>query len=145
MPTEAQREKVRFDTGYDTGDGGGLPDATIDTLYEDATTLWVGNTAAIEAQVRLDVIDNLLMQASKRVNYRQNQSSENAGDIFEHLYKMRAKFQKAIDDETTTASAAVAFGGLRRSTPKTIVVPDDYTFPATGNEDISRIGGETGS
>jgi len=140
MATEEQRERVRFDTGYDSGDGGGLSDAVIDGLYTDAAALW-GTSTAIEAQVRLDVIDNLLMQAAKRVDYSQNESSEKMGQVFDHLYKAREKFQKALDLETSVASAAVMFGGLRRYNKHNIQVPDDHSFPF-GNRDISRFEGD---
>lgn len=140
MATDAQRERVRFDTGYDSGDGGGLSNAVIDGLYTDAATLWT-SSAAIEAQVRIDVIDNLLMQAAKRTDYSQNESVEKSGQIFDHLWKAREKFQKALDLETTVASAPVMFGGLRRYNKKTIQVPSDYEFP-NGNKDLSRFEGE---
>lgn len=143
MPTDAQRDAVRFDTGYDAGTSGGLSDAIIDTLYSRAETLWgSGATSAIEAQVRLYVVDNLIMQAAKRTDYSQNESSEKSSQIFDHLYKMRDQFQKLLDLETTVSSAPVMMGGLRRYNKQSIEVPDDHQFPVDSNRDLSRFEGD---
>lgn len=140
--SDDQRDFIRFKTGYETGSGSALTDAMFTLLETEEESIWGTNTNAVVAAVGLDVVDNLLMQAAKRNDYKQNQSTESAGQIFDHLHKARKFFSDALDVATDGLMPAVQFGGLRRYNKKTIEVPNDYRFPPTGNRDLSRFEGE---
>lgn len=134
MPTESQRERVRFDMDMD---GEALPNSTIDLAYEWAGEDYPGNDRAIHAQVRVIIVDRLWMAAAKRNDYEQNESVEKAGQLFDHLEKVRKKFQGVIDEVLSETTVAVNFGGLRRYNQRLVEYPDDYPF-FPPNWDVSR-------
>lgn len=117
MSTALQRSRLRDDIGADSTT---LPDAEADAIYVEAGESY-SVTASIDAAARVIAIRRLLASSAKLTTYRQNNSSENASDIFSHLQGLLALWQgeldKAIAGGSTVGSAR--FGGMRRK-PKVI-------------------------
>lgn len=135
MPTDAQRDAVRYDLSASSSV---MPDTEIDLLYDRSTALYSGNDEAIEAKVRLLAIRAILISAAKMVDYTQNQSSEKLGQVFDHLYKIRTIFADDLLIALSDAGVSVNYGGLRRKPSRIIESPnDDPMFPFEGN-DVSR-------
>ena len=111
MATTSQRDRLRSDLGLTCYE---LPDALADQYYTWGQDDYPDNAAAAGATTRLIVIDNLLAQAAKRTDYRQNQSEEKLSQLFEHLRALRKIYTDALDDALNAGSTWVMFGGLRR-------------------------------
>lgn len=134
MPTNDQRDAVRFDLD---ADGASLPDSTINMLYSRAEGLHGTNSAAVESQVRLYVVERLWAAAAKRNDYTQNESSEKASQIFSNLEKLRKRYADELEDAINGVVSSVNYGGLRRYNQRLVEFPDDY--PARRlNVDVSR-------
>ncbi|HRF96733.1 MAG TPA: hypothetical protein PLZ51_16110, partial [Aggregatilineales bacterium] len=93
-----------------------LSDAEIDLMWAEAEALYpahVDNRQLIFAAVRLEGWRNLMVQASKRVDYRQNQSEEKMSQLLKNMETIEARFKKAFDTLLTTATMpAVKWGGI---------------------------------
>lgn len=95
MPLDADQ---LTDFRGDIGDTNSVfSDAELQRLYARASDDY--NTAVVGA------IDQLIASASKFADYTQNQSQEKKSQIFEHLLKLRAIWQKKVDDAAAVAAA----------------------------------------
>jgi hypothetical protein len=108
MPTELQRERLRADLDADPN---ALTDAEVDDAFARAETEYPGNASAIEAGARIVAIQQLLSGAAKRVDSRQNASSEQASQLFDHLLRLRLIY---VGDLKVALGAAAQWGKLRR-------------------------------
>lgn len=117
MATELQRNRLRDDIGADATT---LPDAEADAIYVEAGETYTV-AASIDAATRVIAIRRLLASSAKLTSYRQNNSSENASDIFGHLKDLLDLWQSNLDKAVTAGSAvgAARFGSMRRK-PKAI-------------------------
>lgn len=92
MASETQRERFRRyfnDTGETV-----FTDDEIDAIFEEVAEFVTDNDRLTMVEARLAGLDMLLMDASKRVSYKQNASSENQSDIFKALKEMRGTLEK---------------------------------------------------
>ncbi len=108
MPTEIQRERLRADLDADEA---ALTDAEIDDAFARAEMEYPGNASAIEAGARIVALQQLISGAAKRVNHRQNASSEQAAQLFDHLLRLRLIY---VGDLKVALGAAAQWGKLRR-------------------------------
>jgi hypothetical protein len=108
MPTELQRERLRADLDADES---ALTDADVDDAFARAEAEYASNTHAVEASVRIVAIHQLLSGAAKRVDSRQNASSEQASQLFDHLLRLRTIYVSALH---SALGSGVQWGGLRR-------------------------------
>lgn len=117
MAEELQRNRLRADIGADATT---LPDAEADEIFVEAGESYT-DAGAIKAATRVIAIRRLLASSAKLTTYRQNNSSENASDVFKHLKDLLSLWQGELDDASAAASTvgAARFGGLRRK-PKLI-------------------------
>lgn len=141
MPTDAQRDAIRYDLEVDASS---MPNSEIDILYTRAEARYGAGTLATEDYVRIIAIRRLLAGAAKRTDYRQNQSEDKLSQIFQALKQLLQFYREELDLAINGERAAVRFGGLRRFNQKLFEFPDDWDFPpttsvATNIEDVSRL------
>jgi hypothetical protein len=87
-----------------------LPDADANALFVEAAETY-SNAASAAAYTRALAIQGLLASSAKLVSYRQNQSSENASDVFEHLTRLLSLWeQKTADAQKLAGNGAARFG-----------------------------------
>jgi hypothetical protein len=98
-------------------DATALPDAEIDVMWAEAEVLYpahVDNRPLIFAAVRLQGWRELMVQASKRVDYKQNQSEEKMSQLLKNMEAIEARFKKLFDTLLTSATKPpVRWGGIR--------------------------------
>lgn len=119
MATIEQRTLFRDLIG-DTGEPPAFGDDEIDAIYANylldyptATNVEYGLRATIYG------IGVLLANAAKLVSYKQNQSSEDESDIFDHLLKLRALYQSDLATEISLSSSVnVGWGALGGGNPR---------------------------
>lgn len=136
MPTADQRNNVRYDLDTSAAEMG---DTEIDTLYTRAGSVYTPDSAAAEAYVRLLAVRRLRVAAAKRVDYKQNQSSESLGQLFDHLSLLEKQFLADLDLALNGAYGTVRIARLRRGETKWVDLPDDFTVPSDSADDISRL------
>lgn len=115
MATETQRTRLRADIGANETS---LPTTEADDIFSQAGESYTA-AAAIEAYARVIAIQRLLASSAKLATYRQNQSSENASDVFDHLDKLLTRWEKNLSKATTGGQSVVKFGRTR-SIPRSI-------------------------
>ncbi len=135
MPTDRQYRQVRYPLAADATT---LPDAELDYLFEDAAVYYAGNEDAQSAWVGVQVCRNLRAQAAKRVDYKQNQSQEWLSQIFPRLKEIQKEFEDQLEETLTVGATVVRYGGIRRTVPRLIELPDDIAV-GRGNADVSKL------
>jgi hypothetical protein len=110
VASETQRSELRLDTGTDDTS---LIDDEIDAIYVTAENLYSDATAA-DAYARVVVFRRLLAQAAARTTYKQNQSSENLSDLFDHYKAMLAVWESTLSSASGLAIGAVLLGRTKR-------------------------------
>lgn len=137
MPTSSQREFVRYQFAA-TEDN--LSDDEIDFVYGQAETRYGVNNDATEAYVRLVIIRNLMMQAAKRTDYKQNQSQEWLSQLLPNLIKMKAEFEDELTLALESTNAPVFIASLRRRSPVLVEYPSDFpSLVGSSKVDVSRL------
>lgn len=121
-PTAAQRQYVRDDLQVSAD---ALGDAAIDALYTRAEADYTDNTKAVEAQVRVLAIRQLLAGAARAVDYVQNESQERQSQMFGHLKQILTIYERQLVDAEDAVSVPVKWGGLRRKPTRWKEYPDD--------------------
>jgi hypothetical protein len=121
MASDTQRDDFRADIG-DNGTPPAFSDADIDRLFVRAGVAYTDDPT-IEAEVRILGIMQLMGDAAKLVNYKQNESSESQSDIFKHLEKMLDIWKKNRDTLIGAASSAVRLGTTRKKPTRNKSVP----------------------
>ena len=89
--TAVQLNDLRNDLG-DTGVTPAFPDAELQRLYLRTSE---GYTATV-----ILGLDQLIMNTAKFADYTQNDTEEKKSQVFTNLLKVRAIWQKRLDDET---------------------------------------------
>jgi hypothetical protein len=92
--TNDQLIDLRNDLG-DTKTPPAFTDEELERLYVRTSE---GHTATVVLG-----LDQLIMDAVKFSDYTQNETQEKKSQIFDHLLKVRALWQKKLDDETAAA------------------------------------------
>lgn len=97
-------------------DSSALSDAEIDLMWAEAEALYpahVDNRPLIFAAVRLQGWRELMVQASKQVDYKQNQSEEKASQRLKNMEAIEARFKKSFDTLLADATLPpVKWGGI---------------------------------
>lgn len=123
--TDAQKARLRRDTGTNATS---LPDDDIDDIFDEAAETYSdGATAA--AYTRVLVLQGILADSAKLVNYRQNESQENMSDVFKHVQALLNVWEEKTDEAATAAassSGAARFGSVRRKPAKVREYPGVY-------------------
>lgn len=122
MPaTSDQQDMFRADLG-DT-DESAFSDTEINTIWDRATAAAsVADDALIFIEAKLIGIDQLLMQAAKRVTNKKGESSSNLSDYFKHLKEMKKDLQAERDSILKGVSSPIRPLGVRR-------IPRDKSVP----------------
>lgn len=109
-------------------DATALPDADIHGLWDEAEAVYpdyATNRQIIFAAVRLSAWRELMVSASKRVDYKQNQSEEKLSQLLKNMEVVEKRFegqlQKLITEETRPP---VMWGGMRNHPPRKRDVPN---------------------
>jgi hypothetical protein len=93
MATELEITRLRRDIGaneYSLGTN------DANDLFTEAAESYTAGTAAYYAYVRIIAIRGIRASAAKMTTYSQNQSSENASDVFKHLGELLKDWQKEL-------------------------------------------------
>jgi hypothetical protein len=125
MATQQQRDRLRADLQLDTN---AISDVAVDDLFDRAVEEYgADKTKAINAYVRYMACRQLMMQAAKRVDYRQNQTDVKASQSYAHLASMLKVYQTELQKaEEAIFGSAVRFGGIRRKPTRVEDYPDTH-------------------
>lgn len=107
--TQTQIDRLRRDVG---GDETSLPDETVQDIFDEAEEAYTDSASAL-AQTRILALQGLLASAAKVTTYKQNETTENRSDLFNHLKDLLTLWQKRLDDAIADADAASLDGGVR--------------------------------
>jgi hypothetical protein len=109
-------------------DATALPDADINAMWAEAEALYpahVENRRLLFAAVRLQAWREMMVQASKRVDYKQNQSEEKGSQLLANMRVLEAKFEKELTTLLTQVTRPpVQWGGIRNHPPRKRDVPN---------------------
>jgi hypothetical protein len=106
VATQTQADRLRRDVDANTTS---LPDADVDALFTEAMESYT-DAASIAAYTRVLFLQSLLASSAKLTTYRQNESQENASDIFKHIQQLLAYWQGATATAIAATSSAARFG-----------------------------------
>ncbi len=122
MTTATDRARLRRDVGADVTS---LPDADADALFVEAAETYSDTTTAT-AYTRVLAIQGLLASSAKLTSYRQNQSSEEASDVFEHLSRLLELWEeKTADGVMASGNGAMRFGRTGKKPTRIKEYPDN--------------------
>lgn len=121
MVSELQRSRLREDIGANETS---LPDADADAIYTEAAETHATAGAAQDALARVIAIRRLLASSAKLTTYRQNASSENASDVFQHLQQLLGLWQGELAAAVRRSAGAARFGSPKRVPPRIREYPD---------------------
>jgi hypothetical protein len=115
VATLLQQQRLRLDLGLTATDTTTMPDAEVDAIYVEAGEVYT-DTASIYTATRIIAIQRLLASAAKMTSYTQNNSSEDASDVFKHLMQLLAYWRSRLDEaESGARGSAARFGRTTRS------------------------------
>lgn len=124
MPASSQQIN---DFRSDIGDNGTTPifdDPAIQRLYDRATAAY-SDQATYEAEMRVLAIRQMLGDAAKLWNYKQNQSTDNMSDVFNHLKDLLKVWQDIRDSAAaSTRGGGVAWGSIKKVPSRKYEMPD---------------------
>lgn len=122
-PTEITSLRRQLDT-----DSTALPEADINAMWDEAEALYpahVTNRRVIFAVVRLQAWRELMVSASKRVDYKQNQSEEKGSQLLKNMEAVEKRFAGELEALLTEATMPpVQWGGIRNHPPRKRDVPN---------------------
>lgn len=118
MATATEQQRLRLDLGLAADDTTTLPNDEADAIFVEAGESYTDG-ASIKASTRIIAIQRLLASSAKMTSYRQNNSSEDASDVFKHLKQLldywRGNLATAIaDDELANRGSVARFGKTTR-------------------------------
>ncbi len=115
-PTDSQRARLRMMIGDSNPDLEAFSDAELDALWD-----WAAETYSaanlIFVQTKIYAFDALLVDSAKRVNYKQNQSSEDLSDIFKALLKLKEKAENELAELVAGSVSPMMLGTIRKVKP----------------------------
>jgi len=122
-PTEITSLRRQLDA-----DSTALPEADINAMWDEAEALYpaqVANRRVIFAVVRLQAWRELMVSASKRVDYKQNQSEEKGSQLLKNMEAVEKRFVDELETLLTEATLPpVQWGGIRNHPPRKRDVPN---------------------
>ena len=110
MASAAQRSGLRLDTGTDDIS---LTDSEIDAIYTTAESLY-SDATAVDAYTRVVVFRRLMAAAAPRTSYKQNQSSENLSDLFDHYRLMLSMWEETLSTASGALIGAILLARTKR-------------------------------
>lgn len=118
MATLLEQQRLRLDLGLTADDTTTMSDAEVDAIYVEAGEAYTG-TASIKAATRIIAIQRLLASSAKMTSYTQNNSSEDASDVFKHLMQLLGYWRGVladaiVDEELANRPSAARFGRTTR-------------------------------
>ncbi len=109
-------------------DATALPDADIHAMWAEAEALYpahVDNRGILFAVVRLQAWRELMVGASKRVDYKQNQSEEKGSQLLKNMEAVEKRFAGELEALLRDATLPpVQWGGIRNHPPRKRDVPN---------------------
>ncbi len=121
MPTTIQYTRVRNDLRWSA-----LTNAQIDDWYLRAEDRYGSITEAVEAQVRIYGVRELIMDAAKETDYKQGQSSESLSQIVSNLTKYALPiFKNDLLEALEAEYPNAMWGALRRTRSTLVEYPED--------------------
>lgn len=123
MPTPDQIAWLREDVDADDVS---LPSGEAENLFARAEALYT-DAEAVRAATRVFYLRGLLANSAKMVTYRQNQTTENASDIFDHVKFLLEYWEtnlQAIEDRILSAEGSARFGRVKKIPTKLWEYPD---------------------
>ena len=88
MPA-TETQIARFRRYFNDTDEAVFDDDEINDIFDEVAEYVTGNDRLTMVEAKIMGVDNLLMDAAKRVSYKKNATTENESDIFKHLKQMR--------------------------------------------------------
>lgn len=118
MATLLEQRRLRQDIGLAADDTTTLPEDEADAICVEAAESYT-DAASIKASTRIIAIQRLLASSAKMTSYTQNNSREDASDVFKHLKQLldywRGNLASAIaDDELANRGSVARFGRTSR-------------------------------
>lgn len=113
MATATERQRLRLDLGLEANDTDTLSDAEADAILAEAGETYTDSVAA-GAHARVIAIRRMLASSAKLTSYRQNNSSEEASDVFKHLKELLLLWQDNLADAVAGTRSVVRFGRTTR-------------------------------
>jgi hypothetical protein len=117
MATEAQAQRLRRKVGYDPADEISLPQAEVDSLFEEAAERYDDADSQLSRAAVL-YLEEILASSAKMATYRQNQTQENVSDLFDHILQL-IQYHKGDLLDTSMNSDTYA-GTVRSGSPKQV-------------------------
>ncbi len=109
-------------------DAAALPDDDINALWDEAEAGYpdyVTNRQIMFAVVRLSAWRELMVSASKRVDYKQNQSEEKLSQLLNNMALMEKRFEAQLNKLLIEATPPpVRWGGMRNHPPRKRDIPN---------------------
>lgn len=99
MSTPADRTRLRRKIGDHQGTV--FTDTELDDIFAEASSLYA-DSDLLFAKAKVIAIEELMTDAAKLVNYRQNHSSEDLSDTFSHLRLLRTVFEQDLVEMVKT-------------------------------------------
>jgi hypothetical protein len=115
MATISQIKRLRADLGANETS---LPTSEANDIFDEAGESYTA-AAGINAYARVIAIRRLMASAAKLTTYRQNQSSENASDVFKHLKELLTLWEGNLS-KISAGSQSVVGSGRTRVIPRRI-------------------------
>jgi len=111
-----------------SADATALPEADINAMWDEAEALYpthVTNRRVIFAVVRLQAWRDLMVSASKRLDYKQNQSEEKGSQLLKNMEAVEKRFADELAVLLRDATLPpVQWGGIRVHPPRKRDVPN---------------------
>lgn len=95
MSTPEEARQLRRAVGFAPDDTVAMSQAEADALYADALA-WYPGSASPLASTAIIYFEGLLANTAKMYRYRQNQTENFAGDVFEHVKYLIEYWQKKL-------------------------------------------------
>lgn len=93
MPTPADYARLRRKVGDTSATV--FSETELDDIFAEASSLYA-DPDLLFAKAKLIAVEELMADAAKLVNYRQNHSAEDLAETFTHLRLLRAVFEEEL-------------------------------------------------
>lgn len=98
---------------------------TLGVYYNEAYDRYVGNQDAIDNYFRILILETLMADAAKLVDYRQNQSEEKQGQIMQKIESLLAYYKSKLTDALRTQYGSVKIGRIKPYSDREEERPDE--------------------
>lgn len=112
MATAIERARLRRDIGADQS---ALPDSEADLIFVESAETYTTGSSAYYAYARVLALQGILASSAKMTTYRQNESQENASDVFKHLKDLLAIWERKTAQADTEDDQAAGTSSIKAS------------------------------